>query len=271
MTTLLLSGWTQPVDALAHLEAGAMQFDYSAHGNADAAMEQMTRLNPSRVIGWSMGGQLALRAIMAGAITPKHLTLIAAPIQFVSSSHSPPEGESNRLSDVVGCAISTNLPPTDAQVRIPLPLKGGAGHSVPIPAMDPTTFHLFRESYAKDPARTKTHFHGLVAKGDRDMKRVMGQLSHHPKVEDVAHWLPWLDDLGAQRLGATALASAPPTLIIHGMSDVVVPFAQSEYLARMLPRAQVNGWAEVGHAPHLHDAARLIAEIAAHRAEHGVV
>lgn len=227
MTTLLLSGWTQPVDALAHLEAGAMQFDYSAHGNADAAMEQMARLNPSRVIGWSMGGQLALRAIMARAITPKHLTLIAAPIQFVS----------------------------DAEVK----------------GMDPITFRQFRENYANDPARTKTRFHGLVAKGDREMKRVMSLLGHHPKVEDVAHWLPWLDDLAAQRLDAAALASAPPTLIIHGMSDAIVPFVQSEYLARMLPRAQVNGWAEVGHAPHLHDATRLIAEIAAHRAEHGVV
>jgi pimeloyl-ACP methyl ester carboxylesterase len=226
MTTLLLSGWMQPVDALAHLEAGATLFDYSAHGNADAAMEQMARINPSRVIGWSMGGQLALRAIMAGAITPKHLTLIAAPIQFVS----------------------------DAKVK----------------GMDPITFRQFRENYATDPARTKTRLHGLVAKGDRDMKRVMGQLSHHPKVEDVAHWLPWLDDLGAQRLGSTALASAPPTLIIHGMSDAIVPFTQSEHLARMLPRAQVNAWPEVGHAPHVHDSARLMTEIAAHRAEHGV-
>lgn len=271
MTTLLLSGWTQPVDALAHLEAGATLFDYSAHGNADAAIEQMAKLNPSRVIGWSMGGQLALRAIMARAITPKHLTLIAAPMQFVADSDTsaavpPPLGGRSggglRGHDVADKSTTTQAPPPQ-----PSPDRGGGK----IPAMDPTTFHLFRESYAKDPARTKTRFHGLVAKGDREMKRVMSLLGHHPKVEDVAHWLPWLDDLAAQRLDAAALASAPPTLIIHGMSDAIVPFVQSEYLARMLPRAQVNGWAEVGHAPHLHDAARLIAEIAAHRAEHGVV
>lgn len=227
MTTLLLSGWMQPIDALAHLEAGATLFDYSEYGNADAAIAHMASINPSRVIGWSMGGQLALRAMMAGAIAPKHLTFIAAPIQFVS----------------------------DAEVK----------------GMDPFTFRQFRDNYASDPARTKTRLHGLVATGDRDMKRVMGSLSHHPKVEDVDHWLPWLDDLGAQRLTATVLASAPPTLIIHGMSDVVVPFTQSEHLARILPRAQVNAWAEVGHAPHVHDAARLRAEIAAHRAEYGVV
>jgi pimeloyl-ACP methyl ester carboxylesterase len=226
MSTLLLSGWTQPVDALAYLEEGATLFDYSEYANADAAIEAMRNLNPSRVIAWSMGGQMALRAMAAGAFAPKHLTLIAAPMQFVSSAE----------------------------------VKG----------MDPTTFNLFRESYRNDPARTKTRFHGLVAKGDRDMKRVMGLLGHHPELENVARWLPWLDDLAAHTLDESALASAPPTLIIHGMNDAIVPFAQSERLACVLPRAQLNAWAEVGHAPHAHDAERLRAEIAVHRALHGV-
>lgn len=226
MSTLLLSGWTQPIDALAHLEEGATPFDYSDYADADAAIEALRETKPSRVIAWSMGGQMALRAMAAGALRPNHLTLIAAPMQFVSDAN----------------------------------MKG----------MDPTTFSLFRESYARDPARTKTRFHGLVAKGDRDMKRVMGLLGHHLEVENVARWLPWLDDLAAHRLDESALASAPATLIIHGMNDAIVPFAQSERLARLLPHVQLNAWAEVGHAPHVHDADRLRAEIAAHRAQHEV-
>lgn len=226
MSTLLLSGWTQPTDALSHLEDGATAFDYSEYANPDAAIEALREIKPSRVIAWSMGGQMALRAMAAGALAPAHLTLIATPMQFVSDAT----------------------------------MKG----------MDPTTFSLFRESYARDPARTKTRFHGLVAKGDRDMKRVMGLLGHHPEVENVARWLPWLDVLAAYRLDVRALALAPATLIIHGMNDAIVPFAQSVCLASVLPQAELKAWAKVGHAPHVHDADRLRAEIAAHRAKHGV-
>ncbi|MDX2094585.1 MAG: alpha/beta fold hydrolase [Alphaproteobacteria bacterium] len=223
MSTLLLSGWTQPVDALILLAEGATLFDYSAYGSPGEALAALEKINPAYVVGWSLGGQLALRAIAAGAMAPRHLTLIAAPHRFVGE-----EG------------------------------------------MGEETFRLFRESYINDPARTQTRFHGLIAKGDRDFKRIMGMLAHHPQVEEVARWLPWLDALATYPLDVRGLASAPPTLIIHGMNDAIVPYAQSEYLARTLPQARLNLWEGVGHAPHVHDAARVCAEIAAHRAMHGV-
>lgn len=235
MTTLLLSGWTQPTDALAHLVEDALLFDYSDYPTPEAAIAAIAQLRPTHAIGWSMGGQLALRAIAAGALAPKHLTLIAAPMQFVAAASPIPNPQ------------------------FPIP-----------PAMDPLTYQLFRESYAKDPARTKTRFHGLVAKGDRDQKRVMGLLGHHPQVEETSRWLPWLENLAAYRLAEEGLAAAPPTLIIHGTHDAIVPHAQSEHLTRWLPRAELRTWEGVGHAPHFHDAARLRAEIAAHRAQHGV-
>lgn len=221
--TLILSGWTQPANALAHVADDALLFDYSDYQNPDEAIEALRSIRPLYVIGWSMGGQLALRAMAAGALEPRHLTLIAAPMRFVG--------------------------------------ENGMGEE---------TFRLFRESYATDPARTKMRFHALIAKGDGRLREVMGLLGHHPEVEDVARWLPWLDDLAAHRVDVSPLASAPPTLMIHGMNDHIVPFAQGEKLARALPNAQLNRWVGVGHAPHAHDAARLRAEIAAHRAAHGV-
>lgn len=226
MSTLILSGWTQPVNALAHLVEAPVLFDYSEYASPDEAIAALQQISFTHCVAWSMGGQLALRAIAKGALQPRHLTLIAAPLQFVG----------------------------DAQVK----------------GMDPTTFNLFRESYRTDPARTKTRFHGLVAKGDRDTKRVMGLLSHHPEVENVARWLPWLDALAAYTVDARTLAAAPPTLIVHGTNDAIVPHAQSLALARLLPKATLSSWAEVGHAPHVHDAVRLRREIAEHRALHGV-
>jgi pimeloyl-ACP methyl ester carboxylesterase len=201
----------------------AVLFDYSDYPNPGAAIEALGKINPTHVVGWSMGGQLALRAITAGALVPKHLTLIAAPYRFVGAD-----------------------------------------------GMGDETFRLFRESYIADAARTKTRFHGLIAKGDAKQKQVMGMLGHHKQVLDTARWLPWLDALALHVVDVSTLASLPPTLIIHGMNDAIVPHAQSEHLAAHLPHAQLNRWAEVGHAPHAHDAARMQAEIAAHRQKHGV-
>lgn len=223
MTTLLLSGWAQPVDAIAHLVPEAVTFDYSAYPSPGEAIIALKNIPHTKCVAWSMGGQLALMAIAAGAIAPAHLTLIAAPHRFVG--------------------------------------EGGMGAE---------TFRLFRESYAADPARTKARFHGLIAKGDQRLRAVMELLGHHPQAEETARWLPWLDHLGSHAIDTSALANAPPTLIIHGMNDQIVPHAQSEFLARALPRATLHSWANVGHAPHLHDPARLIAHINAHRAAHGV-
>jgi pimeloyl-ACP methyl ester carboxylesterase len=137
--------------------------------------------------------------------------------------------------------------------------------------MDSRTFELFRASYASDAVRTAQRFHGLLAKGDREMKRLLPQFSSHPEVHHTARFLPWLDDLAAYSLAGENLASAPPTLIIHGMNDAIVPHAQGALLQQLLPKAQLNSWAEVGHAPHMHDASRLRAEIQHHQALQGVL
>ena len=226
MSTLLLSGWAQPADALSHLTPDGVLFDYSLYPGIGAAVDALRAVKAERVIGWSTGGHLALQAIAAGAVKVKHVTLIASPHQFVGD--------------------------------------------VGVKGMDPLTFQLFRESYASDPARTKARFHALVAKGDSGAKQVMEQLRHHAEVENTSRWLPWLDALAASKLSITARASAPPTLIIHGMNDAIVPYAQGEFLAANLPNTQLNGWAGIGHAPHVHDAARVMREIAEHRTRHGV-
>jgi pimeloyl-ACP methyl ester carboxylesterase len=85
MRTLTLSGWAQPADALARYMPGSTTFDYSEYPSVEASFEGLQKFaDVPYVIGWSMGGQLALRAIAAGVLKPKHLTLIGTPWQFVS-------------------------------------------------------------------------------------------------------------------------------------------------------------------------------------------
>lgn len=222
MSILTLSGWTQPSDALRSLAPDAHVFDYSDYAGPEESFAGLAAFTDAEhVIGWSMGGQLALRAIAAGVLRPKRLTLIAAPYQFVSG-----EG-----------------------------FTGG---------MDPTTYQLFRDSYAKDPARTKQRFHALIAKGDADAKRIASLLGHHPQVDDIARWLPWLERLGADSLRGTDFSRVPPTLLVQGEGDHIVPFAQSQALLAALPHARLERWEATGHAPHLRDTQRLRAQMEAH-------
>ena len=83
---LTLSGWAQPADALNHaLNLDSTAFDYSDYPNAALAIEALrAHAHTPHIIAWSLGGQLAVRAIAAGALHPSHVTLIASPYQFVS-------------------------------------------------------------------------------------------------------------------------------------------------------------------------------------------
>lgn len=227
MSSLILSGWAQPADALRVVADGAKAFDYSAYATPEESFAGLAKLGDvESVVAWSLGGQLAVRAIMEGVIKPKHLTLIAAPVQFVSNAR----------------------------------IKG----------MDPLTNEQFMANYGANPTRTKARFHALVAKGDVLAEQVMAQLQHHPQVEDTRRWLPWLDVLTHYSLLDKDLGMLPPTLIVHGMEDAIVPVTQSEILVDMLPLAQLNVWNGTAHAPHLHDAARLKAQIAEHQAKRQV-
>lgn len=220
MRSLILSGWSQCLAGMATGWDGDI-FDYSDYPSAEASFAELKKFKRTKhVIAWSMGAQLALRAVAAGALAPEHMTLIAPPVQFVGDA---PKG------------------------------------------MDAFTFSQFRDNYAQNPARTKGRFHALVAKGDRDYSRVLAGLTHHAEVENTARWLPWLEALGRYKIDETMLASMPRTLIIHGTEDAIVPHAQAEWLAARMPNATLSSWQHVGHAPHVHDPARLWAEITAHR------
>jgi pimeloyl-ACP methyl ester carboxylesterase len=85
--TLALSGWGQPQDALAAIAPNATHFDYAQHDSPETAIVAMADAakKHDRIIGWSLGGQLAVRGIAEGLIQPKHLVLIGVPFQFVKN------------------------------------------------------------------------------------------------------------------------------------------------------------------------------------------
>ena len=76
---LTLTGWGQNVDALSSLYAGSESVDYFTHG-----VSGDTRIYDA-VIGWSLGGAVAISALAEERIKAKRLILIATPYQFLQS------------------------------------------------------------------------------------------------------------------------------------------------------------------------------------------
>lgn len=84
---MTLAGWGQPHDALSVLCPDATPIDYAGYANVGDALSAIAAEGRKHdtVVGWSLGGQLAVRAIAAGMMRPKRLVLIAAPYQFVET------------------------------------------------------------------------------------------------------------------------------------------------------------------------------------------
>ncbi len=212
--TLAISGWGQPHDALSAVLPDAVHAGYAGQKSVAAALAVIAG-DHDHIVGWSLGGQLAVRAIAAGLARPRRLTLIATPFQFVES----PE--------------------------IKLGMKRDA-------------FEKFRDNYAANPRRTLDKAWELVVKGDGHADTVRGYLAPEKKERTLAaDWLQWLHLLDGYTCDGLDFSNFPPTLLIHGKSDVVVAPEQSARFARAIPGATHIEWDACGHAPHWHNAAEL--------------
>ncbi len=94
MRVACLSGWGQPHDALESCvpdNAVATHIDFARHDSVNAAILKIAEQarGAEIVVGWSLGGQMALRAIASGMLQPSKLVLIATPFQFVKSASLP--------------------------------------------------------------------------------------------------------------------------------------------------------------------------------------
>lgn len=86
LKTATISGWGQAHDSLQAIAPDATALTYAHKRDAASALQAISRnaRDCELLIGWSLGGQLLVRAIAAGLLKPKKLVLIATPFQFVA-------------------------------------------------------------------------------------------------------------------------------------------------------------------------------------------
>lgn len=89
MRILTLSGWGQPPQAMTALFPQAEPFDYAHLRGWEICLEALRCRQADIVVGWSLGGQIAARAVAEGALRPELLVLIGAPFQFLWRPQAP--------------------------------------------------------------------------------------------------------------------------------------------------------------------------------------
>ena len=81
-----LSGWGQRSDIinLDKFSKKVEYLDYLFHTSVDPVFDDLKSQNPDIIIGWSLGGIIAINSIVKQITKPKLLILLATPFQFLS-------------------------------------------------------------------------------------------------------------------------------------------------------------------------------------------
>lgn len=101
MNTLCVTGWQQNANALACIAPqDAQHIEYSTCADFKA-FASLLPATADIAIGWSLGGQLLVRAIAEGHVKAGQLVLLGAPFQFVTSDAYPQGMPQGVWNDVV--------------------------------------------------------------------------------------------------------------------------------------------------------------------------
>jgi pimeloyl-[acyl-carrier protein] methyl ester esterase len=173
------------------------------------------------LLGWSLGGQVAMRAALDHPGKVARLILLASTPKFVAA------GDWNRgMADAdlrdFGAALLAD--PQATLLRfLSLQTRGAPGQK--------TLLQQLRQSLlALPPADAAALSGGLAILRATDLRAELAQL-------------------------------AQPTLVVHGLLDTLAPPAAGAWMANALPAARHVELARAAHAPHLSHGAEVAAEI----------
>lgn len=173
------------------------------------------------VLGWSLGGQVAMRAALDHPDRIARLVLLTSTPRFVATADWP-HGMAAADLDAFGMALLADP-------------RGTLGR-----------FLALQTRGAPD---AKTLLHAL--------RRVLTE-APEPEPAVLAAGLNILRDTD---LRAEAKRVAQPTLVIHGALDTLTPAGAAHWLAAHLPHARALALPRAAHAPHLSHTDAVVAGI----------
>jgi pimeloyl-[acyl-carrier protein] methyl ester esterase len=164
------------------------------------------------LLGWSLGGMVALEAARDPELAPRSLVLVAATPRFTAGEgwpHGLPEGQVKAMAR----DLRSNYAATMGQ--------------------------FFKLMFAADEVSLSRY---------QELARGCGGAG---RLVDAAIAQAGLLTLRCSDLRPVLAEIASPCLVLHGDQDRIVPVAAGRYLAEQLPRARWQPLADCGHAPFL--------------------
>ena len=225
---ICLSGWAQNPNSLNSLfpeltsSYKVINFDYTKFSSIKSCFSAIIDLNikPDVIIGWSLGGQIAIRLLENKILTSKLLILISTPFQFVKSS-----------------------PTYHTNFRIAA-------------AMPKDSFDLFRSNFIKNQLQTLEKFSLLMMINDKKRAKELAKNLYINR-SSYSNLLFWLDLLGSFQCHDLNFANFPRTIIFHGKDDLVVHYSQAKVFARKIINSELNIISNCGHCPHISNLSQL--------------
>lgn len=215
MKVLALNGWAQKAESIRNvLPEGAEIVGYGDCASVETVFKRMQEAHaePDVLFGWSLGGQLSVRAVAAGIIRPKRLVLMGAPYQLVSDRE----------------------------------FKGGVNKAVVMAS---------RLALATNAEFMLKEFQGtMLAQGDSLAATVRAEAKDWVAGTEGMEWMFWFDELAHFSCRHLDFGGFPPTDIIHGDGDAVIPFGSAEAFHARIAGSTLHRMKKCGHAPHWHDA-----------------
>lgn len=181
-------------------------------------------LEPVSLLGWSLGGQVALQLAVIAPQLIERLLLVATTPRFCG-----------------GDDWTAGLPP--AELRI---LRRGLQRRYLA-----TLGEFFDRQFGDEL---------FEAERRREILQFAVRPVGPPEAEAA---LETLDLLGHEDLRSALASITQPALVIHGEQDPIIPWAAGRYLADHLPQARLVSLPGIGHAPFLsrpRETAKLVAE-----------
>jgi len=223
----LVHGWgmnARVFDALADVLAADFEvraLDLPGHGGRDALADNTLQgwaddlvqqlPDNATLLGWSLGGQVAMRAALDHPHRIARLVLLASTPKFVATEDWA-RGMASADLEEFGAALLAD--PQATLLRfLSLQTRGMPGQK--------TLLQQLRQTLLAAPApRSEALAGGLAILRDTDLRSELSRLTQ-------------------------------PTLVLHGALDTLTPPAAGTWLAETLPAAQHVEFPRAAHAPHL--------------------
>lgn len=115
-------------------------------------------------------------------------------------------------------------------------------------AMPQKSFDEFRRNFVESPDKTLKKFSLLMNINDKDGAKLAENLDiNDENHQKLAFWLDELERFSCYQI---TFNNFPKTLIIHGLSDMVVHVSQSQIFHEKIPNSQLEIIKDCGHVPH---------------------